>query len=121
MFNLKIHNGEWYKAQWLEYIPAETTEDEKTYATVGIDFNYSSFTDNKGITYPLPGMRSNGMAVTIITSDGIEFKILDKIVLPDGSTFKIKNITKIRQTSNNMAAFSFPGASDDYVRYIITL
>ena len=120
-FNLMMHTGEWFRAEWIEYIPAETKEDEPCYAITPIDFRYRQFADDSGQIFPLPGMRSTGLGYTIETSDNIKFKPLDKIQFPDDKVFKVKDVATIRQTGNNMAAFTFPGAVEDYIRQIITL
>ena len=116
-------NNEWYFADWIEFIKPTTIDEEPSYEEVSINFRYGEFTNDEGVSQPLPGLDSDGNSVIIQTSSDIEFKVEDKVTftLDDGTTvtYFISNVTPVTQRSNTQAGFSFPGITSLYKTKVI--
>lgn len=132
MWGINQPNNEWfigqyYKLETDEEILLELPEDydEQGYVLFPIEFRYKQFVDEKGVVYPIRGLRGSGVTYTIETSaEFIEFKNKDKIILmTDEKAHKITNVSTIKQTSKTMATFILPGLHDVYNnnRKVITL
>lgn len=121
MDNLHMPIGEYYTAEWYEYIPPVTTEDEPAYESFSETFYYTRHIDNKGIRYPIPGMRATntGLEITISTTSDLPFKELDKVKFQGNRLMTIKSIEEDVDTENEMATFNFPGAVEEYKTYVI--
>jgi hypothetical protein len=112
-------------AEYLEYLPPETLDDaEDAYSAGYTEFRFSQFTDDKGFTFPLPGLKTTQRTSFIIsTSSDLPFKPGDIIRFNgnDRQKYKISSISFDRQNERYRAAFLFQPQRDAYAVKIITL
>ena len=119
--------GDWYKLETDEDLLFENPDDydEDNYTIVPISCRYKQYTDDKGITYPIRGLRGT-KAIYTIELDGTTLGVKDKdkfTLMGIDKTLKVTNVQIIQQTNKTMATKILPGLYDEYnnSRTVLTL
>ena len=132
MWGINLPNNTWftgdhYKLETDEDLIFENPDDYDAYnyLIVPTEVRYKQYTDDKGIIYPIRGLRGNKIVYTIEldgTSLGIKdkdkFKVMDSDLL-----LVVTHIQVLQQTDKTMATKILPGLYKEYnnSRTVLTL
>lgn len=114
--------------EYIEKLIPATIDESITFAG-SIEFKFRVHTDQRGFTYPIPGLRTNKKVQYRIESKGeLPFKAGDiiRFGLSDQRRYTITGIDFIVDTRNNeeyvMKSIAWPGLAEDNVKIkLITL
>jgi hypothetical protein len=110
-------------AEYLEYLLPTTSEDTGTYADGYIEFNYGDTVDERGVEYPITGLKTRQRKVVIETTADLPFKVDDKVRFNQnpGQVYKIETITYENTEAKRRVGYLFNGAREFNKKKIITL